>query len=247
MCTKHYDRWRKHGTTDERYRHCPKNHTLSPDNVVEIAGQRRCRTCREQKPDAEPCVIDGCVSPQLARDWCRKHYLRWYRIGDTGTPPRFMPKVCTVDDCEKSAVRRGLCSKHFARWKTHGTTDDPPRRPTECSIEGCDRKPQARGWCKRHYKQLTGQGAAHEMKRHALKRGTQVESVDYERILDEHGMVCHICSGEIASLADLNMDHVIPLARGGTHTYDNIRPSHKRCNQRKHVKLLEELRAMFPA
>ena len=59
-------------------------------------------------------------------------------------------------------------------------------------------------------------------------------------------MVCHICGGEVGSLADLNMDHVIPLARGGTHTYDNIRPSHKRCNQRKHVKLLDELRGILP-
>lgn len=92
-----------------------------------------------------------------------------------------------------------------------------------------------------HYKRLTGQGSAHEMKRHALKRGSEVESVDYEVILAEFGMVCHICGGQIASLAKLHMDHVVPLARGGTHTYGNIRPAHAYCNQRKSDKLMSEI------
>ena len=69
MCTTHYGRWMKYGTTEQRYRHCPKNHTLSPDNVVEINGQRRCHSCQERKPDAEPCIINGCESPQLARSF----------------------------------------------------------------------------------------------------------------------------------------------------------------------------------
>lgn len=28
------------------------------------------------------CVIDGCENAVLARGWCRKHYLRWYKTGD---------------------------------------------------------------------------------------------------------------------------------------------------------------------
>jgi len=29
------------------------------------------------------CVIDKCESEVLARGWCRKHYLRWYKHGST--------------------------------------------------------------------------------------------------------------------------------------------------------------------
>lgn len=42
------------------------------------------------------CTIDGCSLPQLQRDWCAKHYMRWYRHGDplhTGTPTRGMSLV----------------------------------------------------------------------------------------------------------------------------------------------------------
>lgn len=28
------------------------------------------------------CSISGCGNPRLAKGWCRKHYLRWYKYGD---------------------------------------------------------------------------------------------------------------------------------------------------------------------
>lgn len=242
MCTLHYGRWKKYGSTAKRYYTCPKNHVMSPGNMIADAkGVRHCRACQDLRA-VPKCVIDGCCDPQLARGWCRKHYLRWYRIGSTDTPPRFVLKVCSISVCAEPAVKLGWCSKHHARWKRHGTTDDPPPRPEACSIDGCERPPQVRGWCKRHYKQLTGQGAAHQMKRYALLCGTEVEPVDYGAILAEFGMVCHLCGGEIESRHDLNMDHVIPLGGGhnGTHTYGNIRPSHRWCNQCKQTMLVAD-------
>lgn len=80
-----------------------------------------------------------------------------------------------------------------------------------------------------------------EHRRRATKRNTQVGSVGYESILAEHGMVCHICGGCIETMSDLHFDHVVPLARGGTHTAENIRPSHARCNLAKHTHLPEEV------
>lgn len=62
--------------------------------------------------------------------------------------------------------------------------------------------------------------------------------VDYAAILGEHGMVCHICTEPIASLDDLHFDHVVPLAKGGPHEAENIRPAHATCNLRKGVRLI---------
>ena len=45
----------------------------------------------------------------------------------------------------------------------------------------------------------------------------------------------------ILTRRDLQMDHVVPLARGGSHTYGNLRPAHGHCNRRKHAKLMSEL------
>jgi len=45
------------------------------------------------------CAIEGCDGEVLSRDWCRKHYGRWYRTGDplkVKVRPR-VPKACA--DC----------------------------------------------------------------------------------------------------------------------------------------------------
>jgi 5-methylcytosine-specific restriction endonuclease McrA len=62
---------------------------------------------------------------------------------------------------------------------------------------------------------------------------------DYKAILDKFGMLCHICTLPIELMTDLHMDHVIPLAKGGPHSADNLRPSHSVCNLKKGTTLLE--------
>jgi len=51
-------------------------------------------------------------------------------------------------------------------------------------------------------------------------------------IIDRYGMICHLCCGEIAP-EDFSLDHVIPLAKGGLDTIENLRPAHLLCNRRK--------------
>ncbi len=54
--------------------------------------------------------------------------------------------------------------------------------------------------------------------------------------------VCHYCQNKF-SKDELTMDHVIPLARGGTSTKGNIVPACRSCNQSK--KLDSPLDALF--
>lgn len=76
------------------------------------------------------------------------------------------------------------------------------------------------------------------------------EKVDYATILEKRGHFCHICGKDILPHHKLEFDHVIPITprRGtdrepGTHTTDNIKPSHSVCNRRKLNRLLEEMTA----
>lgn len=50
---------------------------------------------------------------------------------------------------------------------------------------------------------------------------------------------CYLCGRLLDS--DIHMDHVVPLARGGAHCMDNLRPTHAACNRRKADLLLSEL------
>lgn len=51
--------------------------------------------------------------------------------------------------------------------------------------------------------------------------------------------VCGICGEDVDPL-DFHVDHIIPLARGGEHSYDNTQPACPPCNLRKGAKLIEE-------
>lgn len=69
-------------------------------------------------------------------------------------------------------------------------------------------------------------------KRRAKTYGAVNEVVDFEYIKRRDKMRCHICRKKVG-LSELHFDHVIPLAKGGSHTAANIAVSHARCNLKK--------------
>ena len=62
------------------------------------------------------------------------------------------------------------------------------------------------------------------------------EPVDYDAILRRDLGYCHIC-GKPVHPDELHFDHVIPLARGGAHSTENISVAHAICNLRKGTSL----------
>jgi 5-methylcytosine-specific restriction endonuclease McrA len=58
--------------------------------------------------------------------------------------------------------------------------------------------------------------------------------------------LCHYCGGKFAA-QELTMDHVVPIARGGTSTQGNIVPACRECNRDKKLEtpvdaILKQLR-----
>ncbi len=72
--------------------------------------------------------------------------------------------------------------------------------------------------------------------RRARKLDQFVEDVDPEVVYVMHGGCCGICE-EYVTIEDFHVDHVIPLRRGGPHSYANCQPAHPRCNLSKGAKL----------
>ena len=59
-------------------------------------------------------------------------------------------------------------------------------------------------------------------------------------VLERDDGVCGICGGDVDPF-DFHVDHIIPLSRGGSHTFDNVQASHPLCNARKASKLPWEM------
>ena len=85
-------------------------------------------------------------------------------------------------------------------------------------------------------------------KRKARKRAVASEPYTTEQILALYGTDCHICKEPIDLGAPrtanqkgyergLHLDHIIPLAKGGSDLMSNVGPSHAECNLKKHTTL----------
>lgn len=84
---------------------------------------------------------------------------------------------------------------------------------------------------KRHYwKNPEGHRARRRLAYNGARRAI------YER--DEG--ICHIC-GIAVDFEDYEIDHIVPVSRGGGSEPENLATSHRRCNRKKAARLLEEL------
>lgn len=75
-----------------------------------------------------------------------------------------------------------------------------------------------------------------EARRRASICTTQVEKIDLVVVFERDLGLCGLCLGPV-DLADWHLDHIVPLALGGTHTYDNVQVSHPLCNLKKGARL----------
>lgn len=58
---------------------------------------------------------------------------------------------------------------------------------------------------------------------------------------ERDGGICHIC-GLPADNKKWEVDHVVPIVLGGSHTWDNVAVAHPLCNKKKGGRMLNELR-----
>lgn len=89
-----------------------------------------------------------------------------------------------------------------------------------------------------------------EVRRRAAIKGAMVDAdITLQELYRRDSGVCYICGGVcdwddkqerngafIAGNAYPSIDHVIPLAKGGLHSWDNVRLAHRRCNSMKAAK-----------
>jgi len=73
----------------------------------------------------------------------------------------------------------------------------------------------------------------------ARAAGVPFENVKRSEVYEKHNWTCGICGEEIDPTLDpadpksLTLDHIVPISRGGAHTYANVQPAHRACNVAK--------------
>ena len=67
-------------------------------------------------------------------------------------------------------------------------------------------------------------------------RNSKTEPVNYPLVVKRAKGRCGICKKRLTP--PIQIDHIVPISKGGTHTYDNLQASHAICNRRKYNNLV---------
>lgn len=78
--------------------------------------------------------------------------------------------------------------------------------------------------------------------RKARKRGADAERIYRSVVWERDGGTCRLC-GIPADPGQWHLEHLVPLSRGGPHTYANVAVSHPACNLAKSTRTLAEWEA----
>lgn len=240
----------------------------------QIIGRGKWRTycsqaCVPPKPaPTKLCELDGCgnIARSNANKYCEKHYYQVRRNGRIGT----LVEMTRYDSCQHCGASTGgnkYCSERCSARHRRGlpvTVDCAScgesfvavNKKVTCSPECASR--HVRKVRRERYARLMRDDPAYkekvrkaEYRRKSLKREAFVEDVGREEVMQMSRWVCHICGEKIPKSAKWpnpmfgTVDHVLPLACGGKHSYANCKAAHLRCNCRKSDTPLGQLSLCF--
>lgn len=186
---------------------------------------------RTRKPEAK-CCSNRCVNLE-----------RYDRIGRTGKAALIRSSSVYPRDCDlcrkpfiarhRDVVQCLACRDSSKAWRVF---------ISECSA--CSKLFASRYTsrtctpaCAEFARLMAKREAKH--KRRAIERDAFVSNVSPRRVFERDGWKCHLCGKKINRKAQVphalaaTIDHVIPLAAGGTHEPLNCRTAHFICNSSK--------------
>lgn len=95
---------------------------------------------------------------------------------------------------------------------------------------------------------LYGSGRSHYLERAIIFNVKFDETIDLDSVYKRFNGICQLCNKK-TDVTDKRsnkigkdyptVDHIIPLSKGGNHTWDNVQLAHNKCNARKCDKIME--------
>lgn len=180
---------------------------------------KRCRRCGEEK--ARTCFYANKANRDGLGPYCKPckvaHVAEWRRRN----PEKTLAQRAAYRERHAEAIAARVQASKDAdpgRWAAYWRDYYSANADTI--------RARARRWAKDN----PGRRMEQERKRRAAKWGAErIETIDRERVIARDNSTCHLC-GKKVRRSDIHLDHLIPLSKGGTHTYNNVAVAHSRCN-----------------
>jgi 5-methylcytosine-specific restriction endonuclease McrA len=180
-----------------------------------VAVERQCGRCKETKPiEAFSPNKNGAFGRQSTCKACSNVMAKERWAAKKAARP---PKVRPTQE-ETSAKAREYSAAHYAANKER-------------------KQALAREWKRNN----PGKMVDYNHRRRARKYAVAYEKIDAVKVAERDNWTCALCCLSVNPALKFpdpgsrSMDHIVPLVKGGAHTYDNIQLAHFLCNNLKFV------------
>ncbi len=200
---------------------------------------RRIRTCKEcgarylvKRKDNQGWCSKACANRSMAR----AKSVRACRHCRSRLPFGSKARYCS-DACRKASRGNRLLAMRLACVVVGG----PVAKPSVCVWCGQTWIPQDRRrrmFCSRECARKAARKTSKHKRRQRIRSG-HADKISVHRLIERDLGQCHLCRNPVDVTACVpsemapTIDHVIPLAKGGTHTWGNVALAHFGCNYRK--------------
>jgi 5-methylcytosine-specific restriction endonuclease McrA len=152
-------------------------------------------------------------------------------------------KLCTVclqtkalkefakDRCTKSGygTRCKECNRlHSLKWRKENPTKARESGRLYRARNPDQPKNQIKNWVSNNRQRVND----YHLARRAKKRNQWVEDVDRQVVFERDHGICGICKDAVDP-DNWQLDHIVPIAMSGVHSYENTQVSHPFCNRSK--------------
>jgi hypothetical protein len=200
-------------------------------------------TALDEWNDDKPCGVDGCTDKHRIQGYCYKHYSRFRKHGDPVAGRRDAVPAIDHEDgdrtCNRCFEKKPITAYHVAPLGARG-------RHTECG--DCSRvEAKARIASNPAYYDDMARTARHQRRAKIYEQGYEV-GITRAKLRERLGDDCIYCSatmdftsrGRTYVPKRATIEHVLPISRGGSHTWDNLALCCLECNCSKGDKTVTE-------
>lgn len=197
-----------------------RNGLPTPTRAPEPASQT-CVTCGQHKPISDFAPTRG------------GRHLRRCHACEYPLPPAEHVRLCVRCDETKPANE---FHKAKGRWPRSWCKECSRQAKAEWQIANAE---HANQYAIAYRRTHVAQQMDCNRRREAMKRNApRVERIDRTLVIARDKGICYLCGGKPIGW-QLTLDHVVPLSRGGSHTYDNLRVACRSCNSSKRARIIE--------
>lgn len=190
------------------------------------------------------CSVKSCDRPVDDAGFCHAHYMRIWYTGDVRESVPLVERGIYVED-EQGRIQCTKCERMLPPSRYGVNRNNARGLSRHCKDCEIVRK---RAIKEANPEKWAGQAIArYHVRRARRMQNGPVDDIALDDLRARLGDACAYCgtamSFELMRTYDptrASIEHVIPLARGGTHSFDNVVLACMACNLSKNSRLLDE-------